>query len=48
MRCYHFDVERPQKQEPVKDGPDHLCDALRYMIIHLEAASAGLTTTSYF
>ncbi len=47
VRRYHFDVERPQKQEPVKDGPDHLCDALRYMIINLEAGSGGLTTASY-
>lgn len=47
VRCYHFDVERPQRQEPVKDGPDHLCDALRYMVINLEAGQEGLTTTSY-
>jgi hypothetical protein len=47
MRCYHFDVDRPQKQEPVKDGPDHLCDALRYLVINLETSHAGLTATSY-
>jgi len=47
IRCYHFDVERPQKQEPVKDGPDHLCDALRYLVINLEASGVSLMTTSY-
>jgi Terminase RNaseH-like domain len=47
VRCYHFDVERPQREEPVKDGPDHLCDALRYMVLNLEAGQEGLTTTSY-
>ncbi len=47
MRCYHFDVSNPQRQDPIKDGPDHLCDALRYMIINLEAGSENLTATSY-
>jgi hypothetical protein len=47
MRCYHFDVTNPQRQDPIKDGPDHLCDALRYMVINLEAGSENLTATSY-
>lgn len=47
MRKYHFDVNHPQREEPIKDGPDHLCDALRYMIVNLEARSADLSTTSY-
>ncbi len=47
LRCYHFDTENAQRQDPVKDGPDHLCDALRYMIINLESGSAQVTATSY-
>lgn len=47
MRCYHFDTEHAQKQEPVKDGPDHLCDALRYMIVNLETGSGKTITASY-
>ncbi len=47
MRCYHFDVNNPQRQEPIKDGPDHLCDALRYMVINLEADAGRLTASSY-
>ncbi len=47
MRCYHFDVDNPQRQEPIKDGPDHLCDALRYMVINLEAGAECITATSY-
>jgi len=47
MRQYHFDVNHPQREEPVKDGPDHLCDALRYMIVNLETGSENLTATSY-
>ncbi len=47
IRCYHFDTDHAQRQEPVKDGPDHLCDALRYMIVNLEAGSGHVTATSY-
>lgn len=36
LTCYHFDVERPTNESPVKDGPDHLCDALRYLVMNLE------------
>lgn len=48
IRCYHFDTNHTQRQEPVKDGPDHLCDALRYMIVNLEAGAGRVTATSYF
>ena len=44
---YHFDPERPQDDHPVKDGPDHLCDALRYLITNLERASGVVATRSY-
>ena len=39
LRTYHFDARHPTREEPVKDGPDHLCDALRYLVVNLEAAS---------
>ena len=35
MTEYHFDPDRPYSDDPVKDGPDHLCDALRYMLVNL-------------
>ena len=38
MQAYHFDASRPGVEEPVKDGPDHACDALRYMLVNLEAS----------
>jgi hypothetical protein len=37
MRTYHFDPRRPADQVPVKDGPDHAADALRYLVINLGA-----------
>lgn len=36
MRTYHFDADRPENPKPVKDGPDHVCDALRYLVVNLE------------
>ena len=39
MQSYHFDPRRPERDEPIKDGPDHACDALRYMVVNLERGS---------
>ncbi len=36
MMGYHFDALRPFSTQPVKDGPDHWCDALRYLVNALE------------
>ncbi|NJL30769.1 MAG: hypothetical protein HC898_03585 [Phycisphaerales bacterium] len=36
LAMYHYDIKRPQCEDPVKDGPDHACDALRYLITNLE------------
>lgn len=44
---YHFDSSRPDSDDPVKDGPDHLCDALRYMIVNLERDNGKVRTRSY-
>ena len=37
MTGYRFDPARPGREEPLKDGPDHLCDALRYLLVNLES-----------
>lgn len=34
---YHFDPDRPWRNEPVKDGHDHAADALRYMVVNMTA-----------
>jgi len=44
MQSYHFDPKRPTDPTPVKDGPDHLCDALRYMAMGLERGSGKVRT----
>ena len=47
LSSYHFDADRPDRDEPVKDGPDHLCDALRYMIVNLERPGQGVVIRTY-
>jgi len=37
LERYHFDPERPLSDEPVKDGPDHAVDSLRYLLSCLDA-----------
>lgn len=36
LEQYHYDPTRPMIDEPVKDGPDHAVDALRYLITNLD------------
>jgi hypothetical protein len=38
---YHYAADRPGDETPVKDGPDHVCDALRYMLVNLELGGGG-------
>jgi hypothetical protein len=47
LSTYHFDAQNPGNDNPVKDGPDHLCDALRYMIVNLESGGRGVTQRMY-
>ncbi len=47
LATYHFDAANPERDDPVKDGPDHLCDALRYMIVSLDLGSRPVITRRY-
>ena len=40
MSCYHYPNDEPESQKPVKDGHDHACDALRYMVVNLDRTGA--------
>ena len=33
---YHYNENKPESLEPEKDGHDHACDALRYMLLNLD------------
>jgi len=47
LQTYHFPPERPEAVEPVKDGADHACDALRYMLVNLDHAQKPLQIKRY-
>ncbi|MCE9590197.1 MAG: hypothetical protein K8S99_06700 [Planctomycetes bacterium] len=47
LTTYHFDLRRREREEPVKDGPDHLCDALRYMIVSLDRGVSRAESRGY-
>lgn len=42
LQGYHYDWKDQGKEEPVKDGADHVCDALRYMVVNLEGGNGGV------
>ncbi len=41
MSMYHYPHDKRESNEPVKDGADHACDALRYMIVALDRVGYG-------
>ena len=47
LQSYRYDPRRPNKEDPLKDGPDHLCDALRYMVLAFDRKGAGVKTREY-
>lgn len=47
LRSYRYDPGRPQREEPLKDGPDHACDALRYLVLAADRAGTGVRTRAY-
>ncbi|MCW5774939.1 MAG: hypothetical protein KIS87_00645 [Phycisphaeraceae bacterium] len=38
LERYHYNPDKPESLEPVKDGHDHAVDALRYMVQNLDAS----------
>jgi hypothetical protein len=38
---YHYPADRPNELIPEKDGSDHWCDALRYLVVNLDAKGVG-------
>jgi len=47
LQTYHFDADRPRREEPAKDGPDHYCDALRYLVTNLRGGGGEVVTRGY-
>jgi hypothetical protein len=36
LERYHYDPRDPNRDAPIKDGPDHAVDALRYLLVNLD------------
>ncbi len=36
LETYHYNEKDPTDLDPVKDGPDHACDALRYLVTAID------------
>lgn len=47
LQSYRYDPRQEQSEQPVKDGPDHACDALRYLILAFDRAGGGVKTRKY-
>lgn len=47
MQAYHFDPDHPHRDQPIKDGPDHAADALRYLLVNLERSTTPVLRGSY-
>ncbi len=50
LRTYHFPpapTAGPASSDPVKDGPDHWADALRYLVTNLDTEPRTTTSRSY-
>lgn len=50
LEQYRFDPGKPDSPTPIKQGklgPDHACDALRYLVLALDAAGQAVTVQPY-
>ena len=47
LREYHYPPDRREDLQPVKDGPDHACDALRYLIANLDCRGGTASVRGY-
>lgn len=41
LKGYHYDQKDKRSGQPIKDGLDHACDALRYLVINLERSGVA-------
>lgn len=47
LQKYRYDPDRPNNENPLKEGADHACDALRYMVLAFDRAGSGLKSREY-
>lgn len=47
LQAYRYDPRQPQRETPLKDGPDHACDALRYLVLGFDRGYGAVKTLNY-
>ncbi len=50
MQEYRFDANRPSEEKPMKEGPegpDHACDALRYLVMNVDRGARPAKTARW-
>lgn len=47
LRSYRYDANHPHQETPLKDGNDHACDALRYLVLEFDRAAGGVKMRGY-
>ncbi len=48
LERHHYRVDQPESEIPVKDGTDHAADALRYLVVNLDAAEERAERRRYW
>ncbi|MCK4873585.1 MAG: hypothetical protein KAS72_12760 [Phycisphaerales bacterium] len=47
LERYHYPPDQPDAENPVKDGPDHAADALRYLVTNLDRPGRSVAARGY-
>ena len=47
LQTYRYDPKRPNTENPLKEGADHACDALRYLILSFDRGSERVRKRGY-
>ena len=47
LQQYRYDPQRPQNENPLKEGADHACDALRYLVLAFDQGGDRVRRLGY-
>ncbi|MCZ6834476.1 MAG: hypothetical protein O7G85_01755 [Planctomycetota bacterium] len=47
LTMYHYPSDQPESLVPIKDGQDHIADALRYLVVNLDREGWGVKVRKY-
>lgn len=47
LQTYRYDSDQPHSETPLKNGPDHACDALRYLVLAFDRGAGPVKERVY-